>query len=98
MSENRNTFNSSKEILNGLGNGYPAALPMERPAYSNIAFTLIGLAMESVTGKNFSDIIADLVAQPLELSNTLMSPGNDAVAVIPPVANSWGTDYGLNAP
>jgi CubicO group peptidase (beta-lactamase class C family) len=71
---------------------------MERPAYSNVAFTLIGLAMESVTGKNFSDIIAELVAEPLGLSNTLTSPGSDDVAVIPPVENSWGTDYGLNAP
>ncbi len=71
---------------------------MERPAYSNVAFTLSGLAMESVTGKNFSDIIAELVAEPLGLSNTLTSPGSDDVAVIPPVENSWGTDYGLNAP
>lgn len=51
-----------------------------------------------MTGKDFAAQIKDYIATPLGLKNTFPSPGNSSKAVIPPVDNSWGGDYGVNAP
>jgi len=71
---------------------------MSRPVYSNVAFTLFTYALESHTGKSYPELLHDLITVPLNMPNTLATPGNDSLAVIPPVANSWGTNYGDAAP
>ena len=77
---------------------YPVAPPQQRPVYSNIAFTLFIYAIEEQTGKNYTELLQELLIEPLGLSNTLATPGVDEQAVIPPVENSWGSNYGDNAP
>lgn len=77
---------------------HPVTAPNERPAYSNIAFTIIFMAIEEATGKNYTQLVDELFAQPLGLTSTRPSPGDDDLAVIPPIDNSWGGNYGLNAP
>lgn len=77
---------------------HPNAAPMEQPVYSNIAFTLFIHACEAASGKNYTILIEDLIAEPLGMTNTRPSPGDDNRAVIPPVESSWGSDYGANAP
>lgn len=77
---------------------HPVTAPNDRPAYSNIAFTIIFLAIEASTGKNYTQLVDELFAQPLGLSNTMPSPGNNDRAVIPPGESSWGGNYGLSAP
>lgn len=72
--------------------------PGGRPAYSNAAFALVALAVEAHTGKNYTQQVHDLVSAPLGLTSTRPSPGDDAKAVIPPGASSWGASYGINAP
>lgn len=89
---------NSIDVLDGMSTVYPVAAPMEHPQYSNVAFTLIALAMEKVTGKNYSEAIDAFVSGPLNMLNTYPSPGDDSKAVIPPMDNSWGANYGLNAP
>lgn len=86
------------EIIDGMLNQHPITAPMERPAYSNIAFTIFVMALEEATGKNYTQMIDDFVVKPLDMQNTLPSPGDDDKAVIPPGESSWGSDYGLNAP
>jgi CubicO group peptidase (beta-lactamase class C family) len=76
----------------------PVARPEERPVYSNVAFTLFIYAVEEATGKNYTTLLKDLVTDPFGMSNTKVSPGDDAKAVIPPVENSWGSNYADNAP
>ncbi|RBR19564.1 uncharacterized protein FIESC28_05559 [Fusarium coffeatum] len=85
-----------QEILDGMKKSYPQTTPNERPAYSNMAFVLLGMALEEYTGKNFTQLLKE-VTGPLEMSNTFPSPGYDDKAVIPP-DSSWGSDYGLNTP
>ncbi|KAI1271925.1 beta-lactamase/transpeptidase-like protein [Xylaria sp. FL0933] len=70
----------------------------DAPVYSNIAFTLLMYAVEARTGMNYSGLLQTYVSGPLGLTNTVVSPGDDAKAVIPPVDNSWGSDYGDNTP
>jgi CubicO group peptidase (beta-lactamase class C family) len=71
---------------------------MERPAYSNIAFSVMMLALQEQMGKNYTQLVRDVITVPLDMPNTMVSPGQDEKAVIPPVENSWGSDYRVNAP
>lgn len=71
---------------------------MERPAYSNAAYSLFILAIQAATGRNYTELVRDLVSKPLGLKSTFPSPDDGSKAVIPPVENSWGSDYGVNAP
>ncbi|RYP68738.1 hypothetical protein DL771_006468 [Monosporascus sp. 5C6A] len=89
---------SRQQLLQGMLDSYQVALPESRPVYSNVAFTLFAFAIESSTGKNYTQLLEELVTEPLGLKATRESPGDDDEAVIPPVENSWGADYGLNAP
>ncbi|KID78277.1 uncharacterized protein G6M90_00g040840 [Metarhizium brunneum] len=89
---------SANEILEGMISQYPVTAPMERPAYSNIAFVVFAMALQEATGKNYTELVADIVSKPLDLRSTLPSPGDDGKAVIPPGESSWGADYGYNAP
>ncbi|KAK6211355.1 beta-lactamase family protein [Colletotrichum tabaci] len=86
------------QLLEGMLRSYPTAAVMERPAYSNVAFTIFIMAVEQATGMSYSELLHTLVSGPLGLTNTLVSPGVSSRAVIPPVDNGWGSDYGINAP
>jgi CubicO group peptidase (beta-lactamase class C family) len=83
-----------QEIIDGMKTFYPQTAPNERPAYSNMAFVLLGMALEEYTGKNFTQLLKE-VTDSLGMNNTFPSPGDDSNAVIPP-DSSWGSDYGLN--
>ncbi|KAI1358051.1 beta-lactamase/transpeptidase-like protein [Xylaria arbuscula] len=83
-----------EQFLEGMLRSYPVAQPAERPVYSNIAFTLLMYAVEARTGTGYSELLQAYVSDPLGLKNTSVSPGDDEKAVIPPVDNSWGSDYG----
>lgn len=71
---------------------------MERPAYSNAAFNIIALALESFTGKNYTHLVQEHLGAQLGMESTYPSPGDDKRGVIPPGENNWGVDYGFNAP
>lgn len=66
--------------------------------YSSLSFTTFVLALEKATGKTYAELLDEHVVGPLGLANTGPSPGVDEVAVIPAGENSWGSDYGMNAP
>jgi CubicO group peptidase (beta-lactamase class C family) len=55
-------------------------------------------AVQAHTGKNFTQLLQEFLTKPLGLTNFGASPGDDTKAVIPPGDNSWGSDYGDNAP
>ncbi|KAF7539734.1 hypothetical protein G7Z17_g12362 [Cylindrodendrum hubeiense] len=93
-----NSACSDQQILDGMTKSYPVTAPMEGPAYSNSAFVIIGMALEEFTGKNYTELVQQVVSNPLDLKNTGSSPGDDERAVIPPVDNSWGSEYGQNNP
>lgn len=71
---------------------------MSRPVYSNIAFTLFTYALGERTGKNYAQLLRELITEPFGMPSIFPSPGNDSLAVISPVSNSWGVDYGDGAP
>ncbi|KAK6526123.1 hypothetical protein TWF281_011160 [Arthrobotrys megalospora] len=87
-----------QQLLDGLTKAHPVTAVGERAVYSNLAFTLISFALQNATGKNYSTLLDELVIQPLNLTNTGASPGDASKAVIPPVDNGWGLDYGFSTP
>ncbi|KAK0613264.1 beta-lactamase/transpeptidase-like protein [Immersiella caudata] len=88
---------SKEELLKGMLLSHPIAPPHSRPVYSNVAFTLLMYAVESVTGKNMTQLFGDFSAA-LGMFSTRPSPGDEHLAVIPPVDNTWGADFGDNVP
>jgi CubicO group peptidase (beta-lactamase class C family) len=90
--------NSSLELLANLKSSHPIAAPNLRPSYSSLAFTLLSYALTSSSGKAYSQLLHEQILVPLNMTNTGVSPGNDTRAVIPSMENSWGSDYGDNAP
>ncbi|KAK4040428.1 beta-lactamase/transpeptidase-like protein [Parachaetomium inaequale] len=93
-----NTACTKAELLAGMLTSHAQAPPQSRPVYSNIAYTLLAYALEAATGKNYTTQLHDLLTAPLNMPSTIATPGNDSLAVIPPVDNTWGSDYGDNAP
>jgi CubicO group peptidase (beta-lactamase class C family) len=93
-----NTDWRNTDFLTGMTTSYPYTAPMERPAYSNVAFTVFTIALERITGKTYAQLLDEFVVHPYGLKNTFPSPGNDSLAVIPPQESNWGTDYGLSTP
>jgi actin-related protein 6 len=77
---------------------YPQTASNERPAYSNMAFVILGMALEVYTGKTYAQLLEGIVSGPLDMNNTFPSPGHDDKAVIPSGDSSWGSDYKLNTP
>ena len=71
---------------------------MSRPVYSNIAYQVLFYALEAETGKNFTQLLQELITTPFNMTSTIPSPGNDSLAVIPPVSNNWGSPYGDAVP
>ncbi|KAL2812086.1 beta-lactamase/transpeptidase-like protein [Aspergillus granulosus] len=69
-----------------------------KPVYSQLSFTLYTLCLEAHTGKHYSQILEETIYNPLNLTNSGVSPGDTEKAAIPPGVSGWGSDYGLNAP
>lgn len=86
------------DFIQGMLTVRPVATPWQRPVYSNIAFNLFVYAIEAATGMNYTEQLRHYLTESLGMGSTTVSPGFDNKAVIPPVENSWGSDYGDNAP
>ncbi|PGH12652.1 hypothetical protein AJ79_04150 [Helicocarpus griseus UAMH5409] len=90
---------TKEQLLNGMLEISPVSVPFSRPLYSQLSYTLFILAVSEATGKDYDQLLDELVIQPMGMKNTGASPGDDAKAVIPPGDTvSWGADFGINAP
>lgn len=76
---------------------HPIAPPQSRPVYSNVAFTLLMYTLGTITSKTITELFHEITVA-LGMPSTRPSPGDEALAVIPPVANTWGADFGDNVP
>ena len=91
---------SSLETLRLIAKQHPLYAPQTSPAYSNIAFTLLGYAQDKITGKNFSTTVETSIIKPLGMSSSSYSavpkqgviPGGNASLV------GFDVDLGESAP
>ncbi|KAA8643602.1 hypothetical protein EYZ11_006952 [Aspergillus tanneri] len=93
-----NKYCSREQIFHELRTMNPVVPVNSKPIYSQLSFLVFSLCLEKATGKNYTQLLHETVIQPLNLSNTGVSPGDSAKAAIPNGMSSWGSDYGYNAP
>ncbi|KAI1266985.1 beta-lactamase/transpeptidase-like protein [Xylariaceae sp. FL1019] len=88
-----------EQFFKGIEGFYPSLAPMSTPAYSNVAFQLLGYALETITGKSFESLLNDTVFTPLGLNNTFLQAPDQALGVIPgdPDETGWTFDLGESA-
>jgi len=58
-------------------------LPGNRVGYSDLAYTLLGFALENITGRAFQDIVKDKITKPLRLNSTSFDAPNLSRAIVP---------------
>ncbi|KAI0150684.1 beta-lactamase/transpeptidase-like protein [Xylariaceae sp. FL1272] len=90
---------SREQFFQGIEGFYPSLAPMTTPAYSNVAFQLLGYALETITGKSFEALLNDTVLAPLGLNNTFLRAPDQARGIIPgdPDETGWTFDLGESA-
>ncbi|KAI9745032.1 MAG: hypothetical protein M1818_001310 [Claussenomyces sp. TS43310] len=86
------------EILNTAKNRTQVFAPNARSTYSNVAFSLLGLALEKATGKSYSEIVTSSILEPLGMNKTYLSKPKDSVGIIPYGPNDWATELGPDTP
>ncbi|KAK4163820.1 beta-lactamase/transpeptidase-like protein [Cladorrhinum sp. PSN259] len=60
--------------IEGVANRAPTFLPWTSPGYSNNGFTLLGLAMASVTGQTLGQLYKENILAPLGMKSTFSDP------------------------
>jgi len=72
------------EFLQGVIDHPPVFPSYTTPSYSNLAYAILGLAYENITGKSLSDGMRDLYHDKLGMTSTTpTAPGDGSDAVIP---------------
>ncbi|KAI1413840.1 beta-lactamase/transpeptidase-like protein [Hypoxylon sp. FL1857] len=87
------------QFFQGIGKFYPSLAPYQTPAYSNVAFQLLGYALETITGKTFQTLLENTVIKPLGLNRTFLRAPNDSLGIIPGDHDTtgWAFDIGESA-
>ncbi|KAI2619152.1 beta-lactamase/transpeptidase-like protein [Hypoxylon sp. NC1633] len=88
-----------EQFFQGITSFYPSLAPFQTPAYSNVAFQLLGYALETITGRTFETLLDDTVIGPLGLKNTFLRMPDDSRGIIPGdrLVTSWAYDIGESA-
>jgi CubicO group peptidase (beta-lactamase class C family) len=79
---------------------FPSYLPWQTASYSNVGYQLLTYALESITGKNFLDILNDRVIKPLGLNHTYYENAPVSLGIIPTNAidDYWWVNLGDAGP
>lgn len=78
-----------------MGNRAPIYAPYTTPAYSNVAYDLLGLVIERASGQSYGDYVQKQIFEPLNMTRTFVTTPNNSVGFISKESNWWGTDMGL---
>lgn len=76
----------------------PVFAPNQKSTYSNIAFELLGLAIEKVTNQTYESYINDAIFKPLNMTKSTLSVPPDSAGVIPLGPQYWDVDAGIQSP
>ena len=76
----------------------PVFAPNQQSTYSNVAFELLGLAIENVTGMGYSEYMERAIFDPLDMSSSSLDQPSDEHAVLPKGDNYWDAEEGVQRP
>ncbi|KAF2466209.1 beta-lactamase/transpeptidase-like protein [Lindgomyces ingoldianus] len=85
-------------LLRSVKSKTPLFAPNQRSTYSNVAFELLGLAIENVTNQSYESYINDAIFKPLHMTKSTLSKPPDNAGVIPMDPQYWGVDEGIQNP
>lgn len=90
------------EYLAGVANESPIFSPSYTPVYSNEAFAILGLVLQSMRDTPTDALFKDILVKPLGLKSTFFELPSDITSrgVIPqsPEAAGWSTTFGAFSP
>ncbi|KAL9079918.1 MAG: hypothetical protein Q9157_001257 [Trypethelium eluteriae] len=89
---------SREDFLKGVKWQYPIFAPNYQSTYSNTGFILLGMVLEKMAGRKYTDVIAERITRPLGLNRTTFTTPHDRDAVIPAVPNDWDWGNEINMP
>lgn len=72
--------------------------PNTKATYSNVAFILLGIVLETITGESYEDLVSSLLFQPLGMQSSTLKKPRDSDGIIPNKKNDWGADLGAYDP
>ncbi len=72
--------------------------PNAKATYSNVAFIMLGIVLENITGKSYEDLVNSLFFQPLGMQSSTLRKPRDSNGIIPHMKNDWGADLGAYDP
>ncbi len=72
--------------------------PNAKATYSNVAFILLGIVLENITGKSYEDLVKSNFFQPLGMQRSTITKPKDSDGIIPMMKNDWGADLGAYDP
>lgn len=87
-----------KELIDSLKNSKPVLAPNQESTYSNLAFELLGLVIQNVTGMDYSHYIEEAIFKPLKMTGTSLEKPSDLHAVLPVGENYWDREEGIQRP
>lgn len=76
----------------------PVFAPNQKSTYSNVAFELLGLAIENATNQTYESYIKDAIFKPLNMTKSSLSKPLDSAGVIPFEPHYWDIDTGIQSP
>ncbi|KAL9023440.1 MAG: hypothetical protein Q9180_008235, partial [Flavoplaca navasiana] len=72
-----------KEIIDGFTKRLPSFQPNYKATYSNIAFVLLGFALEDMTGLAYADVVQSTIFNPLGMKRATLTKPSDSEGIIP---------------
>lgn len=91
-------YSSIAEFLDSIKAKKPLYAPNQKSTYSNVAFNLLGLALENVTDLSYSRYMEKSIFEPLNMTRTSLEKPDDSVAVLPKGHNYWDIEEGVQRP
>jgi CubicO group peptidase (beta-lactamase class C family) len=102
LSAKSNQWDAPTDFFSALRKLPPTFPPESTPAYSNIAYQILGYALERIKGKSWYDLLNDKVLLPLKLQHTYYTFPNEssAVGIIPGTftETGWANQLGEEGP
>ncbi|KAI5860317.1 beta-lactamase/transpeptidase-like protein [Durotheca rogersii] len=86
------------DFWDNFGKRNPVYAPYNRPLYSNTAFFLLSLVVESVSGMPFDDVIQSLIFDPAGMASTSFAKPDDKLGAISVGNLDWSTPMGIENP
>ncbi|KAL8690345.1 MAG: hypothetical protein Q9218_004186 [Villophora microphyllina] len=89
---------SRNEIIKGFIKRGPVFAPNYQATYCNVAFVLLGFALENLTGLTYDELVRQTIFDPLAMKRATLKKPHDSGGVIPNLTNDWDADVGTYGP